>query len=328
MLVKATIVLLLVVVVFGEWIDKDEPSPILMWSNMGYFSGKNLQIKDNTSPYDLQKFILHAITQELDQGNPLLTPVISNEKPEVVLLFLEPRISTSQLSQYSSAFSNGKGGSFKNLKNNIEQSTSSVVAPYFTLTGYTQEDIHITIANIIRLYLDLNPTAYTIFSAIDLSNNFDKQVSLTELMSTLKSKEDILHDGVTDLIIVQFTNLQIDLATKYSEDDELLGEITSYIKDVTAGKFIGLFTSSQPSTLARYSSDEARYYNYARNVEYLLQTNGTNGTAPNGTNDNTYFPTDVWEGLLVTSVLFIITWIGIQCTFSLQSPEKFEGGKR
>jgi len=41
-----------------------------------------------------------------------------------------------------------------------------------------------------------------------------------------------------------------------------------------------------------------------------------------------FFPTDVWEGLLVTGVLFIITWIGVQCTFSLQSPEKFEGGRK
>jgi len=326
MLVKATIVLLLIVAVFGEWIAKDEPSPILIWSDMGYFSGKNVQIKDSVTPYDLQKFILHAISQEMDQGNPLLASVISNDKPEVVVLYLEPKISTSQLSQYSSAFSTGQGGSFKNLKNNIEQSTTSVVAPYFTLTGYTQDDIHITIANIIRLHLEQNPTAYTVFSAINLYQDFDKQIPIGELMDTLKSKEDMLHDGVTDLVIVEFTKLEVDIATKYYEDDELLGEITSYIKDVTAGKYIGLFTSSQPSTLSRYSSDEAHFFNYAR-FDYRLENNATNGTIPNGSNSDTYFPPNVWEGLIVASLLFIITWIGVQCTFSLQSPEKFEGGR-
>jgi len=325
---KATLVLLLVVAVFGVWVEKDEPSPAIMWSDMRYFSGKNVQIKETVSPYDLQKFILHAITQEMDQGNPLLAPVISNETPEIVVVFFEPKLSTSHLSQYSSAFSTGKGGSFKNLKKNIDQAATSAVAPYFTLTGYTQEDIHITISNVIRLHLEQHPTAYTVFSSAKPNTDFEKinQVSLADLMSTLQSKENILHDGVTDLIVVQFTDLEIDLATKYSEDDELLGSITSYIKEVTAGKFIGLFTSSQASALSRYSSEEVHYYNYAR-TDYLL-TNGTNGTSPNGTNQDTFFPTDVWEGLLVTGVLFIITWIGVQCTFSLQSPEKFEGGRK
>jgi len=324
------LVLLVVVAVFGgPWIAKEEPSPAVMWSDMKYFSGNNVQIRETVSPYDLQKFILHAIAQEMDQGNPLLASVISNENPEVVVVFLEPKLSTSHLSQYSSAFSNGKGGSFKNLKNNIQQSITSIVAPYYNLIGYTQEDIHITITNVILLHLEQHPTAYTAFATAGPNSDFEKinQVTLANLMDTLKTKENLLHDGVTDLIVVQFTDLEIDLATKYSEDDELLGTISSYIKEVTNGKFLGMFTSSQASTLTRYASEEAHYYNYARSIDFALLANGTNGTSPNGTNQDTFFPVDVWEGLLVASVLFIITWIGVQCTFSLQSPEKFEGGR-
>jgi len=321
---------MVIVHVKSTWIAKDGPSPVVMWSDMSYFSGKNVQVKETVYPYDIQQFLFYVISQAKDQGNPLLNPVVSEQKPEVLVVFLEPKLSTTQLSRFSSAYTNGKGA-FSNLKSNIENSITSAIAPYVSLSGYSQDDIQSIYERVILHHLQQYPSAFTVFAS-EKSFNFDdkvKQVTLSNLMDTLKSKADILHDGITDIIVVQFSDMDIELETKYTEDDDLLGEITGYIEGITNWGYLGFFTSSVSSVVTRYNDEDAYYHNYARSDAGLyILNNQSNTTTPNNTYNDTYFPPDVWEGLLVAALLFFLTWIGVQCTFSLQSPEKFEGGRK
>jgi len=115
------------------------------------------------------------------------------------------------------------------------------------------------------------------------------------------------NNGVTDIVIVQFENAD------YIVHDSLLATVDKAMKSTS---YVAVLTSaSEPIP-------EANYPIFAT----VRVSNTSNNNYTNTTSED-YWPDGIVEGLLIMIPFLVILFIGVCCTFSVQSGLKFEGEK-
>jgi len=270
----------------SELIQPAVTSPALLWSNKNYFSGKNIQIADLVALSDIS----NAFSSSPATANPIAKFFTKGVKPEVIFVFAEPSLSTEEfLIAVGAHQSQINGGQFSNLKQLIESSTSSVVAPYVNTSTIRSLIQTIQASKIINVASQASEDVMSVQQFVELVNS---------------GKWELTANGVTDLVVVQFDG-------SFASDDKALGSILS-TADYT---YVALFTSARASV----NTFTATFGKIA-----MLQEE----RALAASDDGGYWPDGVVAGLIIMVPFLIILAIGVSCTFNIQSALKFDGEKK
>jgi hypothetical protein len=262
-----------------NFIEPLSTSPAFLWANKNFFSGQNTQVID-VIPI---KEIGNALT-----GTPsVLSQYFTKEIPEVIFVFVEPKLTTvSFVEDAASHNTQVNGGKFVNLKKLIETSSSSIVIPY------------VDASSVASFIPDLKNAKATVMTVEQFKN----------ALTTMN-----WNNGVTDIVIIQFENAD------YTVHDSLLATVDKAMKSTS---YVAVLTSaSEPIPEANYPI----YRN--PNFATVRVGNTSNNNYTNGTTSDDYWPDGIVEALIIMIPFLIILFTGICCTFSVQSGLKFEGEK-
>jgi len=287
-------------------------SPLLLWSNTGSLSHVNKQIIEITDVADIPKSFQTG--QEIKD---------SADIPELLIVFVEPQLTTEQLSLLThSHLPQNDGGSFSNLKRLMESSKSSTVYPYVTTSDFN------TVGNslITSLVRNLGETASIVVAGDSVSSSgvfrgkFVSTISFELLREKLAlGKEwNLLGNGVTDLLVVKFGSPSFGVNTNevkiekiYTVDDQLFSMVDEALSQTS---YIAMFTSDSPIIHASVETSFPQSHPSLTRFERRFQQATDLGNWPDA----------VVQALLVSVPLLIILFIGITCTFNVQSDLKFD----
>eukprot|EP01119_Soliformovum_irregulare_P021175 TRINITY_DN69_c0_g1_i1.p1 TRINITY_DN69_c0_g1~~TRINITY_DN69_c0_g1_i1.p1 ORF type:complete len:313 (-),score=80.49 TRINITY_DN69_c0_g1_i1:156-1034(-) len=272
--------------VFGSQLT----SPVLAWSNINYFTGRNLQINEIVS------------TNLFNRGSRY---VDDEKKPEVIFIFAEPELRTEQLSLLTHSHSvNPNGGALGNLKALIESySTSSITLPY---TSSDNGKIASTIVdNIVNKYET---------SSITVSDQESRNKMLKDITY---GQWDILKNGKTEVVYVTFQSPSVhgdgaSVIENYKADDEFIMQVHNALKSQSV-PYAAAFTSQQTGLEKHLQSQRALNAARASVIYADVKEDGS-----------IYWPSIVNEVILLMAPLLLILVIGICCTAQIQSAYKYE----
>jgi len=286
-------------------------SPLLLWSNTGSLSHVNKQIIEITDVSDIPKSFQNG--QETKGGADI---------PELLIVFVEPQLTTEQLSLLThSHLPQTNGGSFSNLKRLMETSKSSTVYPYVTTSDFNTVGTSL-ITSLVR---NLGEAASIVVAGDSVSSSgvfrgkFVTTISFELLREKLAlGKEwNLLGNGVTDLLVVKFgspsfvnTN-EVKIEKTYAVDDQLFSMVDEALSQTS---YIAMFTSDSPIIHASVEMSFPQSHPSLTRFERRFQQ----------TTDLGNWPDSVVQALLVSVPLLIILFIGITCTFNVQSDLKFD----
>jgi len=313
---------LLVGVVLADITLDSQTSPLFLWSNTKYFSGKNIQVPDIISTQDIQDAFLQR------KGD---SPIINLFQPsfntlEAIVIFIEPQLRTEQVSILADAYSTkSNGGVLSHLKKLIENSASSVVAPYVNV-GNLQS---IGSSLVLNLMKNLQSGASVVLARAqgsemlsELADNVEvSHISLKDLMLKASTNWEVMSNGITDLIVVCFDAEEEVLNEKvresYSAHDSFLQILDAFNK--AGAKYVALYTADKPSSnllLDMPVSDPAMSA-----FEEMHQQSRSNTI-------NDFFPMDIMQALIFSIPLLIIAFLGICCSFNLPYALKLDAEKK
>lgn len=282
------------------------PVPLVLWSGSNYFSGKNTQylnvVKEEDIEYSLQSLLGLTTASQNDALN-LHFKQFETQKPEVVALFVEPKLRTAELSVANVHY----------LKKVVmETSASSFVIPY-AIVGRSQPFLQI-FSNVIP---QLTQASVIIASPPESTIEIAGATSTTpeKLLDVLNENSGIFSNGVTDLIVVFFAEKD---TAQLEDDDRYIAQLEQEIKLRTNGNYVGVFSANSPSSTNVLRSFAATPEELTRIVRDQL---------PSDTYTS-YFPGIIWEAIIVVVTLLIIALVGICCTVQLQTPARFETPKQ
>jgi len=272
-------------------------TPVLFWSNQGILGQRDQ-------------------TLEVLATDKLVKSVFSKSfNPEVVVLFVENELSTKELSSLSGAYEKQpNGGLLSNLKRLIETSSSSRVAPYVhgvyssSLIGTSIASdilslIHSKQVNVFVASDSLSPSGFSNPRTSEpISNLKVEKMSIQTLKQKLESDWEIMNNDKTDVILVY-------LNSQYQADDELVGSVCAALNKVSyVAAFTGETAESQlTSTFDEYSGV---YYKDSGSSD-----------------DDSDWPSEIVEALLVMLPFLVILFIGVCCSYQIQSELKFDAEK-
>eukprot|EP01117_Protostelium_nocturnum_P007470 TRINITY_DN266_c0_g1_i1.p1 TRINITY_DN266_c0_g1~~TRINITY_DN266_c0_g1_i1.p1 ORF type:complete len:313 (+),score=99.28 TRINITY_DN266_c0_g1_i1:88-1026(+) len=300
--------LLSVLLLVGSVISSSiQTTPVFMWTNTNQFVGKNSQYAPLTG--------VESIYDSFSSKGPLSSFVSKDKKSlETIVLFVEPTLNSQQVSNLAEAHSsNPDGGVFANLKNYIENSQSSFVAPYVT----SENDIvGSKLATKLAEMKSINGQVILVSSqegSIDTSKVVTKMTQ-----SEFLSSKSVLVNGKTDLVVVQLNG---DL----KNDDELVKLV---IEKVGQSSFLAIYCAekiSSESIERRYpeSHDSLRDFeaNFSQSLE---QSHDHDDDLP----DLPIWNDDIVMGLILSIPLLLILSVGTRCLYELQSELKFPNVSR
>jgi len=268
-----------ILLVFSH-VEPLQTSPAFLWSNTRFLSGQNIQVSNVVS--------LYAIGDSLMGSPSVLSPFFTQEIPEVIFVFVEPKLSTKSFVEAAGSRNDVvNGGKFANLKKLVETSVSSMVLPYVN-TNYG-------------------------------GNSFVESFTRTAtLMNVAKFQESLLLENwsiktnhVTDIVIVELDN------SDYVAHDNMLAEVDTRMK---SSSYAAVLLSAAVPT-----SDFARAFPVFMRLSNT-SNNGSNST--NGTTTDNMWPDGIVEALIIMAPFLGLLAFGICCTFNLQSDLRFEGEKQ
>jgi len=309
---KICVLVLFASVFLHEAFSSTETAPVFMWSNTKAFTGQNIQEINVISARSLSKF-----TQTESPISKYLTKI----ETEVIVLFVEPFLSSEQIPLLAQAYSETpNGGAFSNIKKLVETSRSSLVIPYTTAASIGSEMIRSLIAAL--------PTEGSVYNVVEnLKTDVDSnQFTVSELMEKLGNPNwTPLKNGVTDLIVVYFNAPSIvsnydDSAARaqYEKDDHTVGAITEALANID---YLAIFTSDISAFQFESYSQRSSYngphikafeQKFSQDYNTLYYTN---------------WPDGIIQALLVMTPFVGILFLGICCTFCIQSELKFDAEK-
>jgi len=275
--------LLLVGVAFSS--ASTATSPVFLWSNTQYFTGKNSQVKTLTPAENL----FHTLSRR------------DSLKPETVVVFVQPHLKTDEfVALAGSRSSNPNGGAFNHLKTLVETSTSSVVIPY--VLPNSEGAIGSQLVEEINLFKD---GTVTIVSENGEVEGFAgaKQIKLSDI-STISPSDD----GRTNLIVVYMTATN---SAEFTRDDARVEEICNLL----SGKsYVAVFTAKNTVVQAQKRSFDAEDVRpLTKRLDQSIYTSSDN--IWNGS---------IVTALVVMVPFLIILLVGLSCGFDIQSEINFE----
>jgi len=323
----ACLCLVLAVCAYGvaslEWEMRELSSftiPVVMWSDKQIFSSPKTQVLDTLTTRDVEFALSSLFRTHSSEESILATSFNENrEATEVVVLFVEPELTTDQVSHTASS------GSFSHLKGALEAAGSSLVMPYATVEEVSLFDE--TLSNAFEsikqgsIFISRMPGS-KLFTRLSRQSGV-QTVDIDSLMAELKSA-NAFTNGVTDLVVVCF-----DKAT-FTSHDEIIGTISDSVRIATKGNYVAVYSANMPSTSRLIwtfeQHSEAEYFHNLRAVFDVSNLgNATNNT--NGTHVVNYFPGPLIEVYLIVSILIAMVFTGGCAIFSLQTPDRWEAPK-
>jgi len=305
------ILYLLTISLFSCFGQEVPTSPVLLWSNYNYLNGKHAENQGLVT--------ISEIEQAFQNDQQI---------PEVILVFIEPSLSTTQFSLFADAHQReSTGGSFTHIKQLIEHSSSSTSFPYVAGSDEIGSAI---VTNLISIALTEQST---IVVAKNPENNIGqpnlrdkrtKNFSLSSFLAelTIKMHEwTIMHNGVTDLIVVCFdspASSSLDsLKQKFADDDNFVSTVISAMKSV---KYVSIFTAEAPGSELKKNYIHASPKLVSRSVQDTPDPN----TRPGNSQGSDFWPDNVVQALFIMAFFLFILFTGFCCTLGLQSNLKFE----
>jgi len=324
------------------------PLPAFFWSSSGYFPSKNQQYLETLNEKDIESILTTLLGLPSNSNSKTLSIIrgVRDETnvPEVFLFFIQPKLRTEEMSQLSYV-DNNEEIPFSNLNTRMTGLSTGLVMPYVYLSDGST--ISGSIINAATLLLKFSPSSQIFqINSSPLFRSLPSSTLMT-LNTFLNRKEtDIFHNGVTDLVIVNFgdkTSAQKKL--QYASDDMVVGQLHDKVNEETDGNFIACFSANMPSASpfhkVFYETEIERMwktYDKRSNIEkslpnsestheemiktYYLAMNSSDAIYP------TYFPPVMVEVILVILVLMIILCAGLCCLTDLQTPQRFEVSKQ
>jgi len=305
-------VAVLSLVLIHDAFSMTETSPVFMWSNTQTFTGRNIQ--------EINVIPARALSKFINTESPISQYLTKSATPEVIIVFVEPFLSSEQIPILAHAYdAQPNGGVFSNIKTLVETARSSLVIPYTSSPSVGSEFIRSLTASLI---------GGSVYTVEDGNTNIDSPNHMTasELVKKIESSSwTPLYNGVTDLIVVHFTapvSSNYDDAAvqkQYESDDQSVATIVSALGDVN---YLAIFTSE--SGAPRLDSQTRR--SVEANGAHMKAFNKRFGQSYD-TLYTTNWPDGAIEALIIMIPFIFILFIGICCTFCVQSDLKYDAEK-
>jgi len=315
--------LLLAVCILGvtslEW--QQTPSsttPMLMWTDTKIFQAS--QIVDTLTSNNVEDVLASLLNTK--SQNSIFNDVV----PEVVVLFVEPELTTFEFTTRSAR------GSFSNLKSAVEGASSTLTIPYITadstlLDGALPKVFDNTQGSVFITRL----SGSTLFT--QYNNRYDvKVVEIDSLLSELKAA-NAFSNGITDVVVVGFDKPAYPSESSAIFHDEYVGSIFESIRTASKGSYVAIYTANTPSftnivwAFDQYEQDHSFGLRAViiDDPQYLsdLAINNTNST----THKVNYFPGPLLEVYIISAMLIAMLFTGGCAIFSLQTPDRWEAPK-
>lgn len=224
---------------------------------------------------------------ETKSSNPSL-PITSNVNPEIIVVFVAE----------NKGFSSVQLSEFASL---VQGSESSVIIPYNYQSQYSATS---------RSVLRSLTGSYIVSRSGDNSKSYDPKVnrmSTSSLSTFLESAQEKSLDRKTnpEVIVVYLKGESI----KYAQG------ICQQVSQLTNGNYIAVAFADEKNQDIEETKDAVHF-----------QVAVTKRQAVPDNSDD-YFPTAVWEGIMVSVLLLILVVIGVSCTASVQTPKRWGTGK-
>lgn len=281
---------------------------LFVWEGSeGLLRAANIETTDSIASSTVIDLVNYSVNVEKSAPSSLSSLLASSavKRPEIVLVFVQPELHTSQFSSLGSAYKrNPDGGVFQNLKSFVETSHGSLTVPYV----YHGSNQH--------LLSQLRSVENVHF------------VDALDAPAFLTANENLFTNGAVDVVVVEFASVTSDLAAKIKKDDALLGQIMRKANTLTNGQYLAMYTANSAASIAVAKSDTA----YTRD-ELLLsmmattkQDEGSDSSSSGSTDEVQYLRMTpaILTGLFISFLLICITSCGISGLMALQTPDTFE----
>jgi len=302
-----------------EW-DTPSPSatvPVLLWTDSSIFTSPSSQVLDTITNKDVD-FVLASLLKTQSGESKLATYFDDNRKtPEVVVLFIEPELTTDQIAHIASS------GSFSHLKSAFEAAGSSLAIPYATVGSFSLFDEALSHA------FEPSTQGSIFISRMPESDLFVRlggqsgvtTVEIDSLMTELKSS-NVFANGVTDLVLICFDKSDRHNEATFSSHDALIGTLHEGIRTATNGNYVAMYSASRPSpSLVLWTFEQPSDAEY---IQYVLDSNNCTSNCTNSTVSINYFPGPLIEVYMISAFLIAMLFTGGCAIFSLQTPDRWE----
>ena len=298
-------------------------TPVLAWSSA---AGAATQVPNTQTASELEQSLLAllGLGESADEG--LLSPLGS--APEILVLFVEPALSTQDFLIYSGAHAGSPTSStpFANVRGFLEHQNALVLENVALERHHLSQVLSRVAAKQLRTHITSSLTL-AVDSAVlaDVSLALSLPASLSPQMrsvadvgllpSLLAQHPALGSNGVTDLVVVYFSTTPglHKLSEGFSRDDLAVARTVDAVKALTAD-YVALL-SSEVSPVVDFFDFHRSFIPDFRGVAYNVTR-------------TTYWPPNVVEGLMTTAILLIILFIGVCCICYTQTPDRFPEAPR
>lgn len=317
-----TLFLVATVLASSHRVEKFLTTPAFAWSAN---PGSAASIPNTITLEDLKESILSLLALSPSNTN-LLSSLGST--PEILLLFVEPSLSTQDFLIYSAAHSSSQSATtpFSNVRQFLEEKNAVLLenidvshlslSAFLTSVATQQLTTHITSS--LTVLADVPAVDVPLWSSQLSSQVRVLPLDLAEFQSFLAQHSSIGSNGVTDIIVVYFSTIpgDHDLESSFAHDDKTVATVVNSVKTIT-NDYVAIFTSETAPSV-----DFFDYQTIAHEFEKGVIPITSNTTYPS------YWPPNVVEGLLTTAFLLIILFVGLCCLCYTQTPDRFPEAPR
>lgn len=188
--------------------------------------------------------------------------------------------------------------SYKQIQPFIESSVSSIIIPY----NYHQNSV--PSASLIRNVIKNGQKVIIVQDNLYEKSEYIVNVERGEIVNYLENNKGIFNNGKPDLMLV------------YSPADstDFISKVDKKLNDLSQGKYVAVLTSDFPvghvsETVTAVHSQVAVMQ---RDMWHFAQSE--------------FWPIEVWEGLLISLMLIFMLIVGVGCTSTVQTPQRWGTG--
>jgi len=282
--------------------------PLFAWSGESYLLGKNRQITQTLTTKEIPLLVGSMLSSTKD-FQQYVSP--DGKLPELIVLFLEPKLRSDEVIRYSSAL--------PFLRNMVEGSTSSIYSPF------VQMDDNLLFPLVQVASAAQKNGASVFYHGKGALGDF-LQEKIPSLINTDISSlaPTVFSNGVVDLLFVELHSELPTLPQRLAETDSTIERINKMITSVSS-QYISIYTGLRHHQV----EDEIHPYvpeshHHKRNSYIFFDQNNSipddNVTLPHWF--NRWFPGWFWELFIVCLIILIICFFGTMTLFSLQGLDK------
>lgn len=184
--------------------------------------------------------------------------------------------------------------SFKGLKSILDSATSSLLVPYnYHKSGVSAQFVDELIVRNQKVIVAQDDTVSSTASIIHVQRSGLKQY--------LQQHTELFNNGATDYVLVYLPD----------QEDSYVSELDAAIKTLSNSNYVAIYATDSPSSEIMESITAVQVHVTAvqRDMWYYAQ--------------GEFWPVSVWEGILASIVLIVLLLIGVGCTATVQTPNRW-----